>query len=153
MSTRLKEKMEKIEELLERLALQSAKGIPIIVEGQNDVNVLRKLALCGDIIAAKKRKSFLALVTEIEKLDVEEVILLMDFDRRGKEWTKRLTQYLEQTNVRPNVFFWQELYNLISHDIKDIEGLLPYLQTLKKKSGDSGELSIDLKGCKKSVDG
>ncbi len=77
----------------------------------------------------------------------------MDFDRRGKEWTKRLTQYLEQTNVRPNVFFWQELYNLISHDIKDIEGLLPYLQTLKKKSGDSGELSIDLKGCKKSVDG
>ncbi|MCK4478563.1 toprim domain-containing protein [Candidatus Bathyarchaeota archaeon] len=137
MSTRLKEKIERIEELLERLALQSAKGIPIIVEGRNDIDVLRKLAFCGNIIAAKTRKSFLALVTEIEKLDIEEVVLLMDFDRRGKEWTKRLTRYLEQTKIKPNVFFWQELRNLISHDIKDIEGLLPYLQTLRKKIGNS----------------
>lgn len=137
MSTHLKEKIEKIEELLERLALQSAKGMPIIVEGQNDVNVLRKLALCGDIIAAKTKKSFLALATEIEKLSVEEVILLMDFDRRGEEWTKRLTQYLERTKVKSNTFFWKELRNLISHDVKDIESILPYLHTLKKKSGNS----------------
>lgn len=137
MSTRLKEKIERIEELLERLALQSAKGIPIIVEGQNDIDVLRKLAFCGDIIAAKTRKSFLALVTEIETLDIEEVVLLMDFDKRGKEWTKRLTRYLEQTKVKPNAFFWQELRNLVSHNIKDIEGLLPFLQTLRKKIGNS----------------
>jgi len=137
LSTRLKEKIERIEELLERLALQSAKGIPIIVEGQDDIDVLRKLAFCGGIIAAKTRKSFLALVTEIETLDIEEVVLLMDFDRRGKEWTKRLTRYLEQTKVKPNVFFWQELRNLVSHNIKDVEGLLPYLQTLRKKIGNS----------------
>ncbi len=129
--------MEKIEELLERLAVQSAKGTPIVVEGQNDVDVLRKLALCGDIIAAKARKSFLALATEIEKLDVEEVILLLDFDRRGREWTKRLTQYLEQTTVKPNTFFWQELRSLVSRDVKDIEGLLPYLHTLKNKTENS----------------
>ena len=133
----MKEKIEKIEELLERLAVQSAKGIPIIVEGQNDVNTLRKLAISGDMIAAKTRKSFLALVTEIEKLDTEEVILLMDFDRRGREWTKRLTQHLQQTRVKPNIFFWQELRNLVSHDAKDVESLLPYLYTLKKKSGNS----------------
>jgi len=137
LSTHLIEKIEKIEKLLERLAIQSAKGIPIVVEGQNDINVLRKLALRGEIIAAKTRKSFLALVTEIEKLDIEEVILLMDFDRRGKEWTKRLTQYLEQTRIKPNIFFWQELRNLMSHDVKDIEGLLPYLQTLRKNTGNS----------------
>lgn len=137
MSAHLKEKMEKIEELLERLAVQSAKGTPIVVEGQNDVDVLRKLALCGDIIAAKARKSFLALATEIEKLDVEEVILLLDFDRRGREWTKRLTQYLEQTTVKPNTFFWQELRSLVSRDVKDIEGLLPYLHTLKNKTENS----------------
>ncbi len=137
MSTHMKEKLEKTEELLERIAFQSAKGIPIIVEGQNDVDTLRKLALNGDVIAAKTRKSFLTLATEIERMDTEEVILLMDFDRRGREWTKRLTQYLERTKVKPNTFFWQELRRLVSHDIKDIEGLLPYLHTLKKKSGDS----------------
>lgn len=137
MSTRLKERIEKVEEILERLALRSARSTPIIVEGRNDVNTLRKLALSGDIIAAKTRKSFLALVTDIEKLGTEEVILLMDFDRRGKEWTKRLTNHLEKTKVKPNVFFWKELRNLISKDVKDIEGLLPYLHTLKKKSVNS----------------
>jgi 5S rRNA maturation endonuclease (ribonuclease M5) len=119
------------------LAVQSIKGTPIIVEGQNDVNALRKLALSGVIIAAKTKKSFLALVTELERLDFEEVILLMDFDRRGKEWTKRLTQYLEQTTTRPNTFYWNELKSLLSRDVKEIEGILPYLQTLKKKTGNS----------------
>ena len=55
MSTRLKEKLERISELLERLALQSAKGIPIIVEGSNDEKTLRTLALSGEIIAAKTK--------------------------------------------------------------------------------------------------
>ncbi len=137
MSTQLKEKIEKIEELLERLALQSTKGIPIIVEGQNDIGTLRKLAISGEIIAAKTKKSFLALVTELEKLDVEEAILLMDFDRRGREWTKRLTQRLEQTRIMPNTFYWRELRVLVSRGSKDIEGLLPYLSTMKKKIGDS----------------
>ncbi len=137
MSEHLKEKIEKIEELLNRLAFQSAKGVPIIVEGQNDVNTLRKFALDGSIITAKTRKSFLALVSEIEKSGVDEVILLMDFDRRGRELTRRLTQYLEQTRVKPNVFFWEKIRKLVSRDVKDIEGILSYLLTLMKKSGNS----------------
>lgn len=137
MSNHLKRRIEKVAEILERLAVQSIKGIPIIVEGQNDVNALRKLALSGVIIAAKTKKSFLALVTELERLDFEEVILLMDFDRRGKEWTKRLTQYLEQTTTRPNTFYWNELKSLLSRDVKEIEGILPYLETVKKKTGNS----------------
>lgn len=137
MSNHLKRRIEKVSEIFERLAVQSIKGTPIIVEGQNDVNALRKLALSGVIIAAKTKKSFLALVTELERLDFEEVILLMDFDRRGKEWTKRLTQYLEQTTTRPNTFYWNELKSLLSRDVKEIEGILPYLQTLKKKTGNS----------------
>ncbi len=137
MSNHLKRRIEKVAEIFERLAVQSIKGIPIIVEGQNDVNALRKLALSGVIIAAKTKKSFLALVTELERLDFEEVILLMDFDRRGKEWTKRLTQYLEQTTTRPNTFYWNELKSLLSRDVKEIEGILPYLETVKKKTGNS----------------
>ncbi len=137
MSKRLKDRIEKIEDILERIALQSAKETPIIVEGQTDVDTLRKLAISGQLIAAKTRKSFLALVTEVEKLDVEEVILLMDFDRRGREWTKRLVQYLERTRIKPNTFFWEELRKWVGRDVKDIEGLLSYLHTLKKKTGNS----------------
>ena len=80
MSTHLKKKLEKISEVLERLAIQSAKGIPIIVEGPKDVKTLRSLAMSGEIIVAKTKRSFLALATDVEKLDVDEVILLLDFD-------------------------------------------------------------------------
>lgn len=137
MSNHLKDKIKKILELLDRLAIQSTKGTPIVVEGKKDVDVLRKLALSGEIITAKSKKSFLALAADLEKLNVEEVILLLDFDRRGKEWTRRLTQYLEQTTIRPNTFFWKGLASLLSRDVKDIEGILPYLQTLKRKTGNS----------------
>ena len=137
MSTRLEKKLEKISELLERLALQSAKGTPIVVEGPNDAKTLRNLALCGEIIVAKTKKSFLALAIEIERLGVEEVILLMDFDRRGKEWTKRLTRYLEQTSTKPNTFFWTELHDLMGRELKDIESLVSFIHTLKKKSRNS----------------
>jgi len=137
LSTHEKEKIEKILKILDRLAIQSTKGLLIIVEGDNDIDVLRKMAISGEIIAAKKKRSFLALITEIENRDMEEVILLLDFDKRGQEWTKKLTRHLEQTNVKPNNFFWRKLRNLMSHDVKDIEGMLHYLQTLKKKSGNS----------------
>jgi 2,5-diamino-6-(ribosylamino)-4(3H)-pyrimidinone 5'-phosphate reductase len=137
LSTHLKEKTEKVEEILERMAVQSAKGIPIIVEGKKDIETLRRLAFNGNIIAAKTRKSFLALAAEIEHLDSEEVVLLLDFDRRGKEWTRRLTQYLERSTVKPNTFFWNELQSLVSNDVKDVEGILAYLLTLRNKSGES----------------
>ena len=137
MSTHEKEKIERILKILDRLAIQSAKGLLIIVEGDNDIDVLRKMAISGEIIAAKKKSSFLALINEIENRDMEEVILLLDFDKSGEEWTKKLTRHLEQTNVKPNNFFWRKLRNLMSHDVKDIEGMFHYLQTLKKKSGNS----------------
>ena len=96
MSTKSEKKLEKILKLLERLTTESAKGTPIIVEGRNDVNTLHKLGLEGDVISAKSSgKSFLDVLGEVEGRGKREVILLMDFDRPGKEWTNRLARRLE----------------------------------------------------------
>lgn len=137
MSTGLQRKAERLSQLLEKLATEAAKGMPVVVEGQKDVSALRQLNVEGKIVSSKTSgKSFLDILTEIEQLKVREVILLLDFDRRGVEWTHRLKQHLEKTKIKPNLTFWNELYGLVGRDLKDIEGLPAYLETLKKRIGD-----------------
>lgn len=134
MSSKLEKKMEKILKLLERLGKETVKGVPIIVEGKNDVHALQKLDVKGDFILAKTAgKSFLDTLSEVEKKEKREVILLMDFDKRGKEWTKRLTQHLEKMKIKPNSLFWRELLSLVGREVKDVEGLATYMETLRKK--------------------
>lgn len=126
--------MEKVQLLIEKLSADSAKGYLIIVEGQKDYRALRQLGINGKILTAKtSRKSFLDLTAEIEKQSYPQVILLLDFDRRGKELTKRLIQHLESVRIRTNTDYWKKLHALIGRDVKDIEGLPTYLQTLNKK--------------------
>lgn len=138
MSTRLEEKEEKILQVLERLTVESAKGTLIIVEGKNDIAALRALAVEGRIMSAKTGgRSRLDVVSEVEKSRVREVILLLDFDRRGKEWTKRLKQDLEKAKIKPKLTFWTRLSGLVGKEVKDIEGLESYMETLKRKIGDS----------------
>jgi len=134
LSAHLQEKEEKILHVLECLVEESAKGTPIIVEGKNDIEALRALGVEGKIISAKTGgKSILDVVSEVEKCTKKEVIMLLDFDRRGKEWTKRLKQNLENAKVKINLTFWSKLLKLAGTEVKDIEGLATYMETLKRK--------------------
>jgi 2,5-diamino-6-(ribosylamino)-4(3H)-pyrimidinone 5'-phosphate reductase len=138
LSTKTEKRLERILTLLERLAKQSAKDTPIVVEGRNDIQALHKLGITGDIILAKTSgKSFLDVLNEIEKKEKHQVILLFDFDRAGKEWTRRLASCLEGAKIIPNLFFWRMLLGLVGREVKDIEGLATYLETLKKRSSKS----------------
>jgi 5S rRNA maturation endonuclease (ribonuclease M5) len=134
LSTRLQEQIEKVQLFIEKLVADSAKGCLIVVEGQKDYRALRQLGINGKIITAKtSRKSFLDLTSEIEKQPCLRVILLLDFDRRGKELTKRLIQHLETVRIKTNTNYWKELKRLVGRDVKDIEGIPTYLQTLNQK--------------------
>lgn len=135
MSTGLQRKTERLTKLLEKLAAEAARGTPVVVEGQKDVSALRQLNIEGNIVSSKTAgKSFLDTLAEIEHQNVRKVILLLDFDWRGVEWTHRLKQHLEKTKITPNLTFWNELYALVGHDVKDIEGLPAFFETLKKKA-------------------
>jgi 2,5-diamino-6-(ribosylamino)-4(3H)-pyrimidinone 5'-phosphate reductase len=134
LSTHLKDKEEKILQILEYLAEESANGTPIIVEGKKDIETLRMLNVEGTIIAAKTSgKTLLDTISEIEKTRKKEIILLLDFDRRGKELTKRLKQHLEKTEIKTNLTFWLNLSSIVGKEVKDIEGLASYMETLKSK--------------------
>jgi 5S rRNA maturation endonuclease (ribonuclease M5) len=131
LSTRLKEKEEKILKILEALANESAKGKPVVVEGKKDVDALRALGVAGTVLTVKTGgKSFLDAVCEIEKMGVPEVILFLDFDRRGKEGTKRLKQSLERTKIKNNTKLWRALSALVGKEIQCVESLTAYMHTL-----------------------
>jgi len=61
----------------------------------------------------------------------------LDFDRRGKEWTMKLKEHLEKTLVKPNITFWNDLWSLLGRELKDVEGLTAYMETLKSKISNS----------------
>ena len=135
MSTRLKEKEEKIQIIITKLAEESAKDKPIIVEGKKDAQALRVLGVNGVILTVKTGgKSFLDATSEIEQLGVGEVILLLDFDRRGIEGTMRLQGNLERLKIKVNMRFWLELRAFVGREIQCIESLPSYLSTLQEKT-------------------
>jgi len=134
MSTHLGERLEKILRVVENLAREAAMEVPIIVEGVNDLKALSKLNVRGDIILAKASgKTLLGLLREIEGRSKPEVILLLDFDRRGREWTRLLVENLERDRIKPNITYWRELRNLAGREVKDIEGLSTCVETLKRR--------------------
>jgi 5S rRNA maturation endonuclease (ribonuclease M5) len=134
LSTHLKEKEEKILQILEQLTEETTKGTPIIVEGKKDIEALKTLNVEGKIISAKTGgKSLLDTISELEKTHSQKVILLLDFDRRGKELTKNLQKHLERIGIEANIKFWRELFGLAGKELKDVEGLASYIETLKKK--------------------
>ena len=134
MSTRLKDKLEKLEQLVAKLAEEAAKGKPIVVEGKKDAQALHELGVEGKVVTVKTGgKSFLEATVEIENLGVGAVVLLLDFDRRGKEGTARLKLGLERAKVKADTGFWRELQALVGREIQCIESLPAYLATLQEK--------------------
>lgn len=125
---------EKIRTFMECLAEESAKGIPIVVEGKRDIEALKVMGVSGQIISAKAHgKPLIEVVSKLESYGVSEVILLLDFDRKGRELTRHLEEQLERAGIRPNLHFWNGLLELVHRDVKDIEGLASYMETLRIK--------------------
>lgn len=134
MSTKFKDKEEKIEQIIAKLVAESSKGTAILVEGKKDAESLRLLGVEGYVVKVKTGgKSFFDVIAEVEASGVKCVVLLLDFDRRGKEGTDRLVREFERQRIKVDVRFWRELKGLLSRDIQGIESLPKYLDGLKSK--------------------
>jgi 5S rRNA maturation endonuclease (ribonuclease M5) len=134
LSTRLKEKAEQIQQILEQLAEESKSGKPVIVEGRKDEQALKSLGVTGKMVFAKKGlKTIIDVISEIEDKCPKEVILMLDFDREGRELTEKLKNHMEKAGIKANIHYWIKLSSLTGREVKDVEGLATYMKTLKTR--------------------
>ena len=128
-----KRRLEAVTALIEIVASHSSRGIPVIVEGPNDVKTLRKLGISGPIFCAKSRR--LGLVDFLDSIAVHsEVIILTDFDREGRALAWRLRTDLSHLRVKANVEIWKQLKALARSEVVGIENIGKYMDRLSVDS-------------------
>ena len=42
---------------------------------------------------------------------------------------------MERAKIRPNMVFWKDLQALVGREVKDVEGVAAYIETLRRKAG------------------
>ena len=115
MSIEMHSKIEIIKKEIEK-----AKGQRIIVEGKKDREALAKLGL-RNVTSLEGKPLFKV----IESVKTRELLILTDFDKKGKELYGRLKAGLAKKGVKVN----DKLRNLLlKTKLSHIEGLYNYLR-------------------------
>lgn len=83
-------------------------SVPIIVEGKNDVSCLRRIDFEGRIIQVNSGESLLNFSENLAS-EYDEIIILTDFDRKGKTLKKMIQNYLVSSGVKADTYLWEYL--------------------------------------------
>ncbi len=130
MNTR--QKLEQLQEILGELAEQN-ESVPIIVEGVMDEKALRALDIGGKILRLHSGKSILNFCEELSR-EYDEVIILTDWDKRGKKYFKSLKKFLTSNEVKYIDHFWLNLKKRFGKEIQYVEELATYISHLREKN-------------------
>lgn len=120
---------DNIELLLKQMyeTMEMNDNVPILVEGRMDVLALRKLGFKGEIIHLPKNMTIVSFSHTLSTHN--EIILLMDWDRKGKRLTSLLTKNLESIGIHVDIKLWK-LLNSISSDASNVESLPAFMEKL-----------------------
>jgi 5S rRNA maturation endonuclease (ribonuclease M5) len=120
--------LEDVQKALSEL-IEENNLIPVIVEGEKDVDALRRLGLTGKIITLN---SGLTIIDFCDKIADEhkEVIILTDWDRKGGFLYRIIERNLEG-RVKVNTYY-REIFskNVMS---RTLEGLPSWIDTMNEK--------------------
>ncbi|MEM0128442.1 MAG: toprim domain-containing protein [Thermoplasmatales archaeon] len=119
--------------------IEKNKTVPIVVEGRNDVTALRKLNFSGKIIHFHSRMSVEEFSMKLSK-EHKEVILLLDWDQKGKALTSSLIRHLATYGVKTDFDLWKLCFSMTSQ-MSDVESLPSVFYRLTSESDTSRHTS------------
>ena len=123
-----KKSIEDIEKALSELK-EKNKEIPIIVEGEKDIEALHKLDINGIIISANTGASLTDFCDQLAN-KYKEIIILTDWDRKGGYLCHTIRRNLEG-RVNCNIHY-RRIFAKNSM-IRTLEGLPSWIKTIKEK--------------------
>ena len=126
-------RLERFQQLIERVAFESLSGSTIIVEGQKDRESLRRLGITGQIECLQSsRQNPIGFVETLG--DTKRIIVLTDFDREGISLAMKLSRTLTAHSHHVNLVLWKNLRELTRSEVRSIEELPKYLERLQNKT-------------------
>ncbi len=123
-----KNAIEHIEKAIEEIK-QRNKEIPIIVEGEKDVEALHNLGIDGEILTVHCGEE-IANFCDIIASRYKEIIILTDWDKNGWQLCRKIEENLKG---RTKCFTEYRLIFAQYSMVKDIEGMPSFIKNLKRK--------------------
>ena len=121
--------IEDIEKIIIALKEENI-NIPIIVEGEKDVEALRKFGINGIIITINSGISIIDFCDKIAR-KYNDIIILTDWDRKGGFICHTIEKNLEG-RVKCNLYYRELLATKTL--TKTVEGLYSWFNSIKEKS-------------------
>ena len=123
-----KKVLEDLEKILSKLR-DDNKKIPIIVEGDKDIDALHKLNINGIIISVNAGVSLTDFCDKLAR-NYKEIIILTDWDRRGGYLCYTIKKNLEG-RVNCNLYYREILAK--NSMIRTLEGLPSWIEKINDK--------------------
>lgn len=136
----------KLLRILEELQDCAEQGMPILIEGKKDEESLRELGVDGNFIKVSGSPHKLFEIAEIAARS-SKIIILTDFDRKGNELARKLSEDIQRLGSYPNLQIRRKLMGITRRYIKDIESLSRHLHQLELEEcpyGVNGQLPTSL---------
>ncbi|MDP1553320.1 MAG: hypothetical protein Q8M06_09945 [Methanobacteriaceae archaeon] len=121
----------RLNEELEELKYYGEKGVPILIEGKKDEKALRELGINGFFIKVSGSPLNLFEIAEIAAESSPNVIILTDFDKKGNQLAKKLSNDIQSLGSCPEMKIRRRIMGMTRKYIKDIESLPKHINKLR----------------------
>lgn len=121
----------KLLSIMEELHDCAEKGMPILIEGKKDEEALRNLGINGNFIKVSGSPLKLFEIAEIAALSSSKIIILTDFDKKGNQLARKLSEDIQRLGSNPDLQLRRKIMAITRRYIKDIESLPRHLHQLE----------------------
>lgn len=121
----------KLLSIMEELQNCAKQGMPILIEGKKDEEALRELGINGNFIKVSGSPLKLFEIAEIAAKSSSKIIILTDFDKKGNELAKRLSEDIQRLGSHADLEIRRKIMGITRRYTKDIESLSRHLRQLE----------------------